>query len=116
MNLQKVDKTTLLELPGTSIEYYNPTNNKLIAYNIMHSNRITTYDYLVNEHTLTLLAALTEEFRNEELALQLTVSAFEKLWYYIQTNDAPSNPLEWLQIEAKKLNLDNLRPSKISRQ
>lgn len=73
----------------------------------MSLSRITTYDYLVNKHTLTLLTLLTEQLGSEELALRLTVSAFEKLWYYIQTNDPPQNPLEWLQIEARKLSLDN---------
>lgn len=69
----------------------------------MSSHEIKRYDALVDDHTIKLLENLTMKIGDEEVALQVTILSFEKLWHQMEMHGEPENTFEWLQIEAKKL-------------
>ncbi len=62
------------------------------------------YDSFVNAYTLNILETLSKRLGNEEVALHVTILAFEKLWYHIENNNPIPDDIEyWLLVESDKL-------------
>ncbi|MDF4657588.1 hypothetical protein P3523_23330, partial [Vibrio parahaemolyticus] len=99
-NRLRPKKTTIYAIE----HYYKVTCiSTLCEYCVMALCKIKKYDTLVDAHTIKLLENLTMEIGNEEVALQVTILSFEKLWHQMEMHGEPKNTFEWLQIEAKKL-------------
>ncbi len=65
-------------------------------------DNLSQYDFLVNAHTEHLLHQITCDVGDEEVAVHVTILAFEKLWYHLEKNDCPTNVEEWLTHEARR--------------
>ncbi|ELB2132371.1 hypothetical protein QNZ93_004154 [Vibrio parahaemolyticus] len=63
---------------------------------------LNQYDFLVNTHTEHLLNQITHDIGDEEVAIHVTILAFEKLWYHLEEHDYPMDVEQWLVLEAKR--------------
>ena len=63
---------------------------------------LSQYDFLVNTHTEYLLNQITHDIGDEEVAVHVTILAFERLWYFLEEHDCPVDVEQWLALEAKR--------------
>lgn len=65
-------------------------------------DNLSQYDFLGNTHTEHLLNHITHDTGDEEVAVHVTILAFEKLWYHLEKYDCPIDVEKWLTLEAKR--------------
>ncbi len=66
---------------------------------------LSQYDFLVDTYAEHLISQITHDTGDEEVAIHVTILAFERLWYYLEKHDCPMDVEGWLIREAKRFYL-----------